>query len=273
MLNRLSCTARQTTTNGTPPVGPPVTGTSTDPTPCTGEGCAPIIPNCVSCTITNLPQNPGLEVTKTANVSNYTFVGDEIIYTIRVQNTGNVVLTNVVVTDPLTGLNTVIPTLIPGDFEDFEEKYLITQNDLTNDTLSNIAYAKGVTPSNTEISASDEVIIEKSIVLSCDALVVHNAFSPNGDEKNPVFIIDNITDDCYINNTVEIYNRWGVLVFETKNYNNTTNVFDGTSRGRTTVNQSEGLPTGTYFYILNYTSSTNDSIQTFKKDGYLYLTR
>ncbi|WP_291111867.1 gliding motility-associated C-terminal domain-containing protein, partial [Flavobacterium sp. UBA4120] len=113
------------------------------------------------------------------------------------------------------------------------------------------------------------------IVLGCGVVKVHNAFSPNGDSRNEVFIIDNIEDTvCYPDNTVEIYNRWGVLVFETKNYNNGTNVFDGTSQGRSTVSQSSGLPTGTYYYIVNYTSfDGNGKIQSNKKDGYLYLTR
>jgi hypothetical protein len=34
---------------------------------------------------------------------------------------------------------------------------------------------------------------------------------------------------CYPENTVEIYNRWGVLVFETTGYNNVTNAFNGIS--------------------------------------------
>ena len=113
------------------------------------------------------------------------------------------------------------------------------------------------------------------IVLGCEAVVVHNAFSPNIDGKNDVFFIDNVDNtSCYPDNTVEIYNRWGVLVYETKNYNNKTNVFDGTSQGRSTISQSSGLPTGTYYYILNYTSfDGNGKIQTNKKDGFLYLTR
>ncbi|MFV8337055.1 gliding motility-associated C-terminal domain-containing protein [Flavobacterium sp. RSP29] len=113
------------------------------------------------------------------------------------------------------------------------------------------------------------------IVLACGTVLVHNAFSPNGDGINEKFIIDNIDDIvCYPENTVEIYNRWGVLVFETKGYNNTSNSFDGISGGRSTVQQSSGLPTGTYFYILNYTSVDNDGkIITNKKDGYLYLTK
>ncbi|WP_191408302.1 T9SS type B sorting domain-containing protein, partial [Flavobacterium bizetiae] len=112
-------------------------------------------------------------------------------------------------------------------------------------------------------------------VLACGNVVVHNAFSPNGDGINDVFKIDNIDDiTCYPENNVEIYNRWGILVFETDNYNNTTNAFDGISRGRTTVKQSDGLPTGTYFYIINYKSlDGNNVLQNNKKDGYLYLSK
>ncbi|RKR11964.1 gliding motility-associated-like protein [Flavobacterium sp. 81] len=113
------------------------------------------------------------------------------------------------------------------------------------------------------------------VVLACENIVIHNAFSPNGDGKNDVFVIDNIDETtCYPENTVEIYNRWGILVFETSNYNNTTNNFDGTSRGRTTVKQSDGLPTGTYFYIVTYKSlDGNNVVQNHKLDGYLYLSK
>ncbi|NGY39002.1 gliding motility-associated C-terminal domain-containing protein, partial [Flavobacterium sp. XN-5] len=117
--------------------------------------------------------------------------------------------------------------------------------------------------------------IDGGLVLPCGLVTVHNAFSPNGDGVNELFIIDNIDNtSCYPENTVEIYNRWGVLVFETKNYNNTTNAFNGTSRGRTTIDQSSGLPTGTYYYILNYTFiDGNGQSQVSKKAGYLYLTK
>jgi gliding motility-associated-like protein len=113
------------------------------------------------------------------------------------------------------------------------------------------------------------------IVLGCGTVLVHNAFSPNGDAVNETFIIDNIDDVvCYPENSVEIYNRWGAKVYETKNYNNTTIVFDGTSQAKSTVSDKSGLPTGTYFYILNYTSvDGNGKIQTNTKNGYLYLSK
>jgi gliding motility-associated-like protein len=116
------------------------------------------------------------------------------------------------------------------------------------------------------------VVTENCPVLNaCDDIFVHNAFSPNGDGVNQVFTIRNIGDfDCYPTNTVEIYNRWGVLVFETKQYDNETRVFKGISEGRVTVDKSAQLPTGTYFYIINYTTKEGEN----KHDqGYLYLTQ
>ena len=123
-----------------------------------------------------------------------------------------------------------------------------------------------------KMNVSDE---DCGIVLGCGIIEVHNAFSPNGDGINEQFVIDNIEDtNCYPDNTVEIYNRWGVLVYETTGYNNTSKAFKGISQGRTTISQSSRLPSGTYFYILNYTSfDGNGKIQTNKKNGYLYLTR
>jgi gliding motility-associated-like protein len=109
------------------------------------------------------------------------------------------------------------------------------------------------------------------IVLGCGNIIVHNAFSPNNDGINEVFIIENIDDiRCYPTNSLEIYNRWGVLIYETQGYDNNTKAFRGISEGRLTVNQSQELPTGTYFYILQYTTSEGRSI---KESKYLYLSR
>jgi gliding motility-associated-like protein len=112
-------------------------------------------------------------------------------------------------------------------------------------------------------------------VLPCKTIIVHNAFSANEDGRNDYFQIENLEEnDCYKNIRVEVFNRWGVLVFEKDNYNNGSNAFRGKSEGRTTINKNEGLPTGTYFYILSY-DTTDDlgKTQSIKKDGYLYLVK
>ena len=96
-------------------------------------------------------------------------------------------------------------------------------------------------------------------------LVIYNAVTPNGDNKNDFFFIDGINN--FPRNSVKIFNRWGVKVFETNGYNESDNVFNGISEGRLTINANEKLPTGTYFYILNYEINN----KTVKKSGYLYL--
>ncbi|SHM95020.1 gliding motility-associated C-terminal domain-containing protein [Flavobacterium chilense] len=99
-----------------------------------------------------------------------------------------------------------------------------------------------------------------------DELIVYNAISPNGDGVNDTFHIKGI--DKYPDNTVEIYNRWGVKVYEARSYNETDVMFGGYSDGRTTINRNEKLPTGTYFYILNYKNNKDKMV---KKSGYLYI--
>ncbi|UQD57119.1 gliding motility-associated C-terminal domain-containing protein [Flavobacterium sp. K5-23] len=227
-------------------------------------------------TVTTLIQNPGLTVIKTSNTPFYSSVGDIINYTITVTNTGNVTLYNITVTDPLTGLHEFIGSLAPGSPpQTYTTFHIVNQNDREKGEFINTAFADGFDPNGDPIGHSDDEIVYAAIVLGCGTVTVHNAFSPNGDGMNETFIIDNIDDIlCYPENTVEIYNRWGVLVFETSGYDNVNKVFRGYSEGRTTISQSSGLPTGTYYYILNYTSITGtDQIQANKKDGYLYLTR
>ncbi|WP_181161667.1 gliding motility-associated C-terminal domain-containing protein, partial [Flavobacterium sp. GSA192] len=235
-------------------------------------------------TVITLPQNPGLNVDKTAIVISrgsesevYSFIDDVINYTITVTNTGNVTINNIIVKDPLTGLDTTNQafSLAPGESMDFSQSYTITLNDMRADSVTNTATANGQGPNNTTISAEDTVVIEKAQVLGCGTIVVHNAFTPNGDSFNEVFKIDGIDDViCYPSNTVEIYNRWGVLVYEARGYNNEDVSFKGISEGRVTVDKSAGLPTGTYFYILNYTAVDLQGENIAKREqGYLYLSR
>jgi gliding motility-associated-like protein len=109
------------------------------------------------------------------------------------------------------------------------------------------------------------------LVFPCTAVNIYNAMSPNGDGLFDFFNIENIEDtDCYPSNSVEIYNRWGVLVYDVQNYDNSSKAFRGVSEGRATVNQSAELPTGTYFYIIQYTTADGSAVN---KSGYLYLTR
>ncbi|MFV8466895.1 gliding motility-associated C-terminal domain-containing protein, partial [Flavobacterium sp. LB1P62] len=121
-----------------------------------------------------------------------------------------------------------------------------------------------VSRTNVDMTPDYPIVLGK---LEC-AIEVFNAISPNGDGSNDFFRIEGL--DCYPENRVEIYNRWGVLVFERTGYNNDDRVFRGLSEGRVTIRQSEELPTGTYFYIFKYKDTDSKG---HEKSGYLYLNR
>lgn len=99
-----------------------------------------------------------------------------------------------------------------------------------------------------------------------DDVIVYNALSPNGDGLNDYFKITGL--EKFPDNSLMIYNRYGVKVFETTGYGENENWFRGISDGRVTINKDKGLPTGTYFYVLKFKRSNgtyND------KTGYLYI--
>lgn len=73
-------------------------------------------------------------------------------------------------------------------------------------------------------SASTEVTVD------CE-IIVPNVFTPNSDGQNDQLVIEGILSTT---NTVRIYNRWGQVVYESKNYRNTWN--------------ATGVPAGTYYY-------------------------
>ncbi|WDF66145.1 Ig-like domain-containing protein [Flavobacterium sp. KACC 22763] len=281
------------------PGGTVVTDASEDPTDPVKPGDQYYDPNCPACTVVPLPNIPKIAIVKEISSFSGNFdnakVGDVISYLFTVSNIGNTRLSNVKVTDPLPGMST--PALDPVDssnktgdlnsngYLDTNEKwlyragYVLTSGDLAKGQVVNQALAEATGPPTPVNPNGEDVndLSDKSSptnedndptvldIVGCQ-VVVHNAISPNGDSINDRFKIDGI--ECYPKNTVEIYNRWGVIVFHTDGYNNESNAFEGYSNGRTVINQSKGLPTGTYYYIVRYQNSEEREITTA---GYLYL--
>jgi gliding motility-associated-like protein len=68
----------------------------------------------------------------------------------------------------------------------------------------------------------------------------YNVFSPNGDGINDYFDIENASR--FPEMLVEVYSRWGDLLFSTVGYDDSSR-WDGTTRGT-------DAPVGTYYYIL-----------------------
>ncbi|MBI1344515.1 MAG: PKD domain-containing protein [Terrimonas sp.] len=69
-------------------------------------------------------------------------------------------------------------------------------------------------------------------------VIVPNAFSPNGDGINDTWVITNLSD--YPGATVEIYNRYGQLLYKSNGY---PEPWDGTYNGRP-------LPVAAYYYVI-----------------------
>ncbi|MBU3024300.1 gliding motility-associated C-terminal domain-containing protein [Zobellia galactanivorans] len=104
-------------------------------------------------------------------------------------------------------------------------------------------------------------------VVNSGISVSNEIITPDNDGTNDSFIIENI--ESFPNNTVQIYNRWGVSVYEMSGYDNMTNVFTGTSDGRTTISTDSKLPVGVYFYVIKYENKGEN----LSKAGYLYINR
>ena len=115
-----------------------------------------------------------------------------------------------------------------------------------------------------QLSVCDDAVV--TIVITKDKpLTIYNGVSSNSDGKNDGFKIEGI--EAYPKNTLKIFNRWGVLVYEKEGYTN-AEPFDGYSNGRSTVEQGKRLPQGTYYYIIEYVDEHN---KTQTETGWLYL--
>lgn len=77
------------------------------------------------------------------------------------------------------------------------------------------------------------------------------AFSPNGDHINDIWEIENITRPEFANNEIEIFNRWGQLVWSGTQYDNHRVAWDGRDR------KGRKLPPGTYFFIAEVAGTTH----------------
>jgi len=84
--------------------------------------------------------------------------------------------------------------------------------------------------------------------------------TPNNDGTNDFLVIDGLENSP--NNVLNIYNRYGVLVYSKTNYQNE---FDGTSNRNLVIARDNKLAPGIYFYIITLIDLR------IKHQGYIYL--
>ena len=89
--------------------------------------------------------NPVLTVVKTSdiNANKKASLGQTINYTITVTNTGNVPATSIAVEDKLTHMTAIIQTLDVGASKTFYTRYTVTEQDVLNGSVLNVATAGG----------------------------------------------------------------------------------------------------------------------------------
>jgi gliding motility-associated-like protein len=90
-------------------------------------------------------------------------------------------------------------------------------------------------------------------------LNAREVITPNGDGLNETFIIFCSDGDEVSENNLEIYNRWGQLVFEAANYSCSDDDGSNCFEGRT--NDGTLLPPGPYYYVLEYTNALGERAQ------------
>jgi gliding motility-associated-like protein len=135
------------------------------------------------------------------------------------------------------GLNTITITLTDS------------QGNSTAATVTVTVKSNGIDTDNDGIDDSCDDSADPTYVK------IPEAFTPNGNHINDYFVVGNIT--AYAERSIEVFNRYGNRVYESKNYNND---WDGTRS-----DNGQKLADGTYYYVLILNGEV--------KKGYVYINR
>jgi uncharacterized repeat protein (TIGR01451 family) len=130
------------TASGTPPTGTPVTAQSSVTIP--------------------LAQMPSIGMDKSASITSFSAAGTLVTYTYMVTNTGNVVLNQIVVTDPMPGLSAITcgnGSIQPGNTTVCTATYTTTQADVDRGSITNTGTASGSPPTGTPVTHQSSVTI------------------------------------------------------------------------------------------------------------------
>ena len=191
-------------------------------------------------------------------------------YTTDTNNTGLITGSNVLDNDTLNGdpvaSTDVVLTSTPTDVLTINEDGSVSVAPGTADGTYTIDYmiCEAANAENCD-TATVTVIIEEGD--EDEKIEVNQLVTPNSDGKNDFLFIRGVRNAN--NNTLKIFNRWGVSVYEGKGYNNQNNVFDGRSKARSTVTGNNYLPAGVYYYIFQYENKQ----QNITDSGYIYVSK
>jgi gliding motility-associated-like protein len=210
---------------------------------------------CQNDTSTTLPQisKEGIHGTWNPSSINTADVGRAVYTFTPVAGSCGIALQISVVVNPLPGLtmgpdSTIAPgtstTLNPSVTGNIVAYQWTPSVGLNDPTVKNPVASPSVTTVYT-LNITDDKGCEASgsmkvtVAGGTSKISAPNAFSPNGDGINDTWVIPNLS--AYPGVTVDVYNRYGQLVFHSENNNKN---WDGTYNGKP-------LPMATYYYIID----------------------
>ena len=156
--------------------------------------------------------------------------------------------------------NVIVPTHTPAGTYTLNYELCIENLTICDVTTVEVIVPDTPTPPVSPQPQDDQTVSPTSV------LTPYNAISLNGDNKNDYFHIEGI--EKYPDNTVRIYNKEGLKVFDVVGYDNKSQSFRGFTQGKIAVKESLELSSGTYFYFIEY---TDENYQLQRKAGWLYL--
>ncbi len=154
-----------------------------------------------------------LSIAKTSNkkAGETAALNERITYTLTVKNTGNVTLYNVHVDDDLTGLHETVSTLKKGDEKTFTTFYTVTEQDILNGRVFNVATAKAdpvIDPADPEhpVVPSDRAEKEDETDDVCTDLSVRKLSDRKPEDKAKLGEVINYTITVKNTGNVTYYN-------------------------------------------------------------------
>ncbi|MCV6630285.1 MAG: gliding motility-associated C-terminal domain-containing protein, partial [Flavobacteriaceae bacterium] len=222
--------------------------------PANNDPCIPVVS--ATCAI-------DLSLEKTVD-NDTPLVDEEVVFTITVENTATITVNEVVVEDILdaTAFEYVSDIADQGSYDsstglwtvgalasNTEVSLLLTAKILKDGALRNTTNLKGSSPVDSDAtnnSSIAELMAEKNTINNRECGFVFKVFSPNGDGDNDLFIVNCI--DRFPSNHLQIVDRFGNVVYEKSNYDNS---WDGTANKAAIGGNGNKLAPGTYYYKLD----------------------
>ncbi|WMI69105.1 gliding motility-associated C-terminal domain-containing protein [Mangrovimonas sp. YM274] len=196
-------------------------------------------------------------------------IGGEVTFVVTATNLGTTIANNIVIADNLPlGYEYLSATVSLGNFDmatfiwnipilqpGQSETLTMTARVRSSEDLLNVAFLEDVN----ELDRNPLNNNANAFVTVDNCLVIPEGLSPNADGFNDFLVIPCIED--YIGNILKIYNRLGVQIYESSNYQNN---WDGRpNMGFPETNKV--LPVGTYYYLLELPNNQKPII------GWIYL--